>query len=54
MTLANKNVIGQWLQIGGGGAAIVGVVLALKHLPIAACFIVGAAAFFAGKFLRGK
>jgi hypothetical protein len=54
MTLPNRNVLGEWLQISGAGAAALGVVLALKHLPIAACFVGGAAAFFAGKYLRGK
>jgi hypothetical protein len=54
MVIPNKNALGQWLQVGGAAVAALGVVLALKHLPIAACFVGGAAAFFAGKFLRQK
>ena len=52
MIAMNKNVLGGWLQIGGAAASILGAVLALKNLPIAACFVGGAAAFFAGKYLR--
>jgi hypothetical protein len=44
--------IGLYVQIAGGGAFIVGVVLSLHHYAIGICFIAGAAAFFIGKKLR--
>jgi len=50
----SKQSIGLYVQIAGAGAFIVGVVLSLHHYATGVCFIAGAAAFFAGKKLRGK
>jgi hypothetical protein len=50
----SKQAIGLYVQIAGAGAFIVGVVLSLHHYATGICFIAGAAAFFAGKKLRGK
>jgi hypothetical protein len=46
------HTIGQYVQIAGGGAFLVGVALSLQHYGIAICFIAGAAAFFIGKKLK--
>jgi hypothetical protein len=46
--------IGLYVQIAGAGAFIVGVVLSLHHYAIGICFIAGAAAFYAGKKLKGQ
>jgi hypothetical protein len=46
--------IGLYVQIGGAGAFMVGVVLSLHHYAIGICFIAGAAAFYVGKKLKGQ
>jgi hypothetical protein len=46
--------IGLYVQIAGAGAFIAGVVLSLHHYAIGICFIAGAAAFYAGKKLKGS
>ena len=53
-TATSTATIGQYVQLAGAGAFIVGAVLSLHHYAIGICFIAGAAAFFAGKKLRGK
>jgi hypothetical protein len=53
-TAASTVKIGQYVQIAGAGAFIVGAILSLHHYAIGICFIAGAAAFFVGKKLRGK
>ena len=49
---ASRSTIGYIVQLGGIGAVIVGAVLSAHHLPIAAAFLGGAAAFFIGKKIR--
>ena len=55
ITVANPSwkSIGLYLQIAGGVAFVAGVVLSLEHYLVGACFVGGAAAFFAGKKMRG-
>jgi hypothetical protein len=45
--------IGIYVQIGGAGAFVVGAILSLHHYAIGICFVAGAAAYFAGKKMRG-
>src|SRR5580658_4654925 len=49
----SKQTVGLYVQIGGAGAFIVGLVLSLHHYGAGICFIAGAAAFFVGKKMRG-
>ena len=49
---ASKTSIGYGLQLGGIAAFGIGAVLSFHHLPIAASFVGGAAAFFIGKKIR--
>ena len=49
----SSQAIGLYVQIGGAGAFIAGVVLSLHHYGTGICFIAGAAAFFIGKKMRG-
>jgi hypothetical protein len=46
--------IGLYVQIAGAGAFLAGAVLSLHHYAIGVCFIVGAAAFYAGKKLKAS
>jgi uncharacterized membrane protein YhhN len=52
-TAASMVRIGQYVQVAGAGTCVVGAVLSLHHYAIGICFVVGAAAFFVGKKLRG-
>jgi hypothetical protein len=52
MTLSKKTV-GYLVQLGGIASAVAGGVLSCQHLAIAACFLGGAVAYYAGKKLRG-
>lgn len=45
---------GEIAQIAGVISVVAGVVLTLRHWPAAVALILGAAAFFAGKKLRGQ
>jgi len=49
----NKIKIGQILQLAGAGGVIVALILSLHHWPIAVAGVLGGAAFYAGKKLRG-
>jgi len=49
---ASKSVIGYAVQLGGAGAFVVGAILSVHHVAIAACFIGGAAAVYVGKKVR--
>jgi hypothetical protein len=49
---ASKTSIGYGLQLGGIAAFGIGAVLSFHHIPIAASFVGGAAAFFVGKKIR--
>lgn len=49
---AHTQTIGQWLQLGGAGAIVTGLILSAHHYAIGICFVVGAAAFYIGKKLR--
>jgi hypothetical protein len=42
------------LQFGGIGAAGVGVILSLHHIPAAVALIGGGVAYFVGKKMRGQ
>jgi hypothetical protein len=53
LTAASWKSIGSYVQVAGAGAFVLGVVLSLHHYAIGICFLMGAAAFFAGKKLRG-
>jgi hypothetical protein len=54
MATTSWHSIGQYTQIAGAGAFLVGAVLSLEHVAIALCFIGGAAAFYAGKKLKAS
>jgi hypothetical protein len=54
VTAASAAKIGQYVQIAGAGAFIVGAILSLHHYSIGICFVAGAAAFFVGKKQRGE
>jgi hypothetical protein len=54
MTTTSSHSLGQWLQLGGAGAFIVGAILSLHHYTIGICFVAGAAAFYVGKKLRAS
>ena len=46
--------IAQIVELCGGGAFLAGGILSVHHYAIGACFVGGAAAFFAGrKFAKG-
>ena len=45
--------MGQYVQLAGAGAFIVGAILSLHHYAIGICFIAGAVAFYVGKKIRG-
>jgi hypothetical protein len=49
---ASNTTIGYGLQLGGIAAFGIGAVLSFHHIPIAASFVGGAAAFFIGKKIR--
>jgi hypothetical protein len=49
---ASKTSIGYGLQLGGIAAFGIGAVLSFHHIPTAASFVGGAAAFFIGKKIR--
>ncbi|HEY2456693.1 MAG TPA: hypothetical protein VGI13_05285 [Candidatus Acidoferrum sp.] len=53
MTSAKTVVIGEVTQLSGVAAVIVGLILSLHHWPAALALVGGAAAYFAGKKLRG-
>jgi hypothetical protein len=49
----SKNNIGLIVQLGGLAAFVVGAVLSIHHIAVAAFFAGGAAAFYVGKKIRG-
>jgi hypothetical protein len=49
---ASKSFIGYVIQLGGFGAIVVGAILSVHHLAIAACFVGGGAAVYIGKKVR--
>jgi hypothetical protein len=51
---ASKSFIGYAVELGGFGAFVVGAVLSVHHAAIAACFVGGAAAVYAGKKIRAS
>ena len=53
-TTATTVTIGQYVQLAGAGAFIVGTVLSIHHYAIGICFVAGVAAYFIGKKLRGQ
>ena len=53
-TSAKLHAIGQYVQLGGVGAFVVGAVLSLHHYAIGVCFIAGAAAFYVGMKMRAS
>jgi len=48
----HTQTIGQWIQLGGAGAFVTGLILSAHHYAIGVCFVAGAAAFYIGKKLR--
>jgi uncharacterized membrane protein (UPF0136 family) len=54
--MSNPKLIfaGEVAQIAGVAAAVLGVVLSLKHWPAALALIGGIAAFYVGKKLRAS
>lgn len=48
----SKSYLGYVIELGGVGAFVVGAVLSVHHVAIAACFIGGAAAIYIGKKVR--
>jgi hypothetical protein len=49
---AQTQTIGQWIQLGGAGAFVIGLILSAHHYAIGICFVAGAAAFYIGRKLR--
>jgi hypothetical protein len=54
MTTASSHSIGQYVQLAGIGAFVVGIVLSLHHYAIGISFLAGAAAFFIGKKMKAS
>jgi hypothetical protein len=54
MAAAKTVFIGEVAQIGGVIAVVAGLVLSLRHWPIALTLVGGAVAFYVGKKLRGQ
>jgi len=48
----SKSVVGYAIELGGFGAVVVGAILSVHHLAIAACFVGGGAAIYIGKKYR--
>lgn len=48
----SKSYIGYAIELGGFGAFVVGAILSVHHIAIAACFVGGAAAVYVGKKVR--
>ncbi len=48
----HTQTIGQWVQLSGAGAFVIGLILSAHHYAIGICFVAGAAAFYIGKKLR--
>jgi hypothetical protein len=51
MTIS-KTTISYIVQLGGIAAFTIGAILSANHLPIAASFLGGAAAFYVGEKMR--
>jgi hypothetical protein len=49
---ANNTNIGYFVQLGGVAAIVVGAILSIHHMAIAAAFVGGAAAFYVGEKIR--
>jgi hypothetical protein len=49
---ANKTTVGYIVQACGLGALLVGAILSVHHVAIAATFLGGAAAYFVGEKIR--
>ena len=54
MMLAQLQKIGEYVQLAGVGAFIVGAILSMHHYAIGVCFIAGAAAFYVGQKMRAS
>ena len=50
----HTQTIGQWVQLGGAGAFVVGLILSAHHYANGICFVAGAAAFYIGKKMRSE
>lgn len=48
----SKKEVGYVVQLGGITAFAIGAALSIHHVPIAACFVGGAAAVYVGKKIR--
>jgi len=51
-TASSKTTLGYFVQLGGIGALVVGAILSVHHVAIAASFLGGAAAFYIGEKIR--
>ena len=45
--------LGQYVQLAGIAALVVGAILSVHHYAIGLCIIAGAVAFYVGKKMRG-
>jgi len=52
MTTTKSQAIGQYVQLGGVGAFVTGVILSVHHYAIGICFVAGAVAYYVGEKLR--
>jgi hypothetical protein len=50
--LTTSQSLGEWVQLAGAGAFVIGAILSLHHYAIGICFVAGAAAFYVGKKMR--
>jgi hypothetical protein len=50
-TVTAKN-IGEYVQLAGIGAIVVGAILSVHHYAIGACILLGAAAYYVGTKLK--
>ena len=50
--MTTSQSVGEWVQLAGVGAFIIGAILSLHHYAIGICFVAGAAAFYVGQKMR--
>jgi hypothetical protein len=53
MNSTSSQSLGQYVQLGGIAALVVGAILSVHHYAVGLCIIAGATAFYIGKKLRG-
>jgi hypothetical protein len=52
LSIVSMRSVGQYVQLAGAGAFLLGAILSLHHYAIGICFLAGAAAFYLGKKMR--